>query len=85
MEEIKNELRHLGYSKEEEYFFRKNMELLTKLRTDADQAKKKLADEHGLREYWMRCPKCGTALTEESLEEVVRVDRCAKLRRHLLR
>ena len=77
MEEIKNELRHLGYSKEEEYFFRKNMELLAKLRMEADATKKKLATEHRLREYWMRCPKCGETLIEQNLEQIVHVDKCA--------
>jgi uncharacterized protein len=77
MEEIKNELKHLGYSKEEEYFFRKNMELVAKLRMEADEKKKKLAEEHGLREYWMRCPKCGTTLVEQSLQDIVQVDKCA--------
>jgi hypothetical protein len=74
--DMKDQMREQGCSKEDEYFFRKDKELLTKMREAADLKKKQLADEHREQAYWMRCPKCGGELREESLKDVVRVDRC---------
>lgn len=64
-----------GYNKEEEYFYRKNKELLEKTRRklDADRA---AALQRGRNQpYWMVCPKCGTKLVEAGLEGI-KVDQC---------
>ena len=73
---MKDQMRDQGYSKEDEYFFKKDKELLAKLREAADARKKATEEAHRDQAYWMVCPKCGGALEEESLQEVVKVDRC---------
>jgi hypothetical protein len=72
---MKDDLKSQGYSKEDEYFHRKDQELIAKLRAEAQVQKEKLKAENGKKEYWMRCPKCGTSLKEENYEGVL-VDRC---------
>jgi Zn-finger nucleic acid-binding protein len=65
-----------GYDKEEEYFFRKNKELLEKKRAELDAARR-LQEKEQLKEmHWMRCPKCGHEMAEEELAGI-KVDRCA--------
>jgi ribosomal protein L37AE/L43A len=76
MLKISGEFRHLGYSKEDEYFHQKDMELLARLREQSDRTKKKLEEEHQHGEYWRRCPKCGSNLVEESYQGIVLIDRC---------
>jgi Zn-finger nucleic acid-binding protein len=64
-----------GYDKEEEYFHRKNQELLEKTRKKLD-ADRVAAQQRGQsKSYWMICPKCGTALQEVDLSGV-KVDQC---------
>jgi hypothetical protein len=60
---------------EDEYFHKKDQELLSKLRAEADAKRAKQSAEHKKAEYWMRCPKCGSTLKEESYGSVM-VDRC---------
>jgi hypothetical protein len=72
---MRDDLKEQGYSKEDEYFFRKDQELVAKLREKAEAQRAKAEAENKKQEYWMRCPKCGTALAEERYGEVV-VDRC---------
>jgi len=74
---MKDRMREQGYSKEDEYFFKKDQELLSKLRAAADERKKEAEAKHRGQAYWMVCPKCGGQLREESLQQVVKVDRCA--------
>ena len=72
---MRDDLKKEGYSKEDEYFHRKDQELIAQLREKAEAARAKTEAENQKKEYWMRCPKCGTALTEEHYGNVV-VDRC---------
>ena len=74
---MQDDLRDQGYSKEAEYFHRKDRELIAKLREKAEIQKAKLETENKKKEYWMRCPKCGSALKEEKYGEAVLVDRCS--------
>ena len=74
---MRDRMRELGYSEEDKYFFKKDQELIAKMREAADRRKKELEAEHKGQSYWMTCPKCGTGLEEESLGGVVRVDRCS--------
>ena len=60
---------------EDEYFHKKDQELLSKMRAEADAKRAKLTAENKKAEYWMRCPKCGSKLKEESYGSVM-VDRC---------
>jgi Zn-finger nucleic acid-binding protein len=64
-----------GYDKEEEYFFRKNKELLEKKRAELDAARRQQESEQLKETHWMRCPKCGHEMGEEELAGI-KVDRC---------
>jgi Zn-finger nucleic acid-binding protein len=72
---MRDDLKNQGYSKEDEYFHKKDKEMLAKLREQAEAQRAKLEAENQKREYWMRCPKCGSALNEENYGGVM-VDRC---------
>ncbi len=73
---IRDEMRQLGYSKEEEYFYKKDRELLRKMQEQAAGRKKELAAKHKGQAYWMTCPKCGSELREERYHDLVDIDRC---------
>src|SRR5262245_17360439 len=73
---MRDDLKKEGYSKEDEYFYRKDQELIAKLREKAEAQRSKLESENKRKEYWMRCPKCGSSLKEESYGNTVLVDRC---------
>ena len=72
---MRDEMKNQGYSKEDEYFYRKDRELLAKLREQAEAQRTKLEAENKKKDYWLRCPKCGSDLKEERFAEVM-VDRC---------
>ena len=72
---MKDEMKDQGYSKEEEYFHRKDQELIAKLKEKSDAQRAKLEAENQKKEYWMRCPKCGSEMKEEKYGQVL-VDRC---------
>jgi hypothetical protein len=65
-----------GQSSEDEYFYRRDQELLAKLREKAEAQRALAEQENKKKEYWMRCPKCGSQLKEERIANVVVVDRC---------
>lgn len=73
---MRDDLKAHGYSKEDEYFHRKDRELVAKLKEKADAQRAKREAENKKQEYWMRCPKCGSAMKEEKYGAVVLVDRC---------
>ena len=73
---MRDDLKRQGYSREDEYFHRKDQEALAKLREKAEAQRARLEAENKKNEYWMRCPKCGSALKEENYGETVLVDRC---------
>ncbi len=66
---MKDEMRQQGYSKEDEYFFNKDQELIEKMRLEADARHKELG-------HWMKCPKCGTGLEVEKYRRLILLDRC---------
>ena len=72
---MRDDLKKEGYSKEDEYFFRKDQELIAKLRAKAEAQRARIASENKKGEHWMRCPKCGSSLKEEKYDAVL-VDRC---------
>lgn len=72
---MREDLKSQGYSKEDEYFHRKDQELVAKLREKAEAQRATAEAENKKKEYWMRCPKCGSTLAEERHGSVV-VDRC---------
>ena len=72
---MRQDLEESGYDKEEEYFFRKNQELIAKKRAELD-ARRNEQEAQQLKElHWMRCPKCGREMDEETLSGI-KVDRC---------
>ena len=75
---MREEMRQLGYSKEDEYFHKKDQELLKRIRDAANERKRQMLEQHKGKAYWMKCPKCGSDLTEEVLEQVVRIDICGE-------
>lgn len=78
-DKIKENLRHLGYLEEEEYFYMKNKELLAKRRREIDLKRSEHETEDKKHTYWMTCPKCGHAL-QETMHSAIRVSRCASCR-----
>src|SRR5262245_4039836 len=72
---MRDDLKSQGYSKEDEYFYKKDQEKLAKLRAQADAQRTKLEAEHKKAQFWMKCPKCGSTLKEEDYSGVL-VDRC---------
>jgi hypothetical protein len=73
---MRDEMKEQGYSKEDEYFHRKDRELIAQLKEKSDAQRAKLEVENRKNEYWMRCPKCGSEMKEEKYGEQVLVDRC---------
>jgi hypothetical protein len=69
-------VKHAGYSREDEYFWERDRELIARLRAEADADRQRMQGTAARQDYWMRCPKCGGKLAEESLEGLVRIDRC---------
>jgi len=65
-----------GYNKEEEFFYRKNLELIEKARKklDAERSSTQQREQH--KPHWMVCPKCGGALREMTVKGV-KVDQCS--------
>jgi hypothetical protein len=77
MSGLRDDMKSSGYSKEDEYFFKKDKELLAKLREKSDARREKF-EENQSQDFWMRCPKCGSTLKEETYGGVVQVDRCPR-------
>jgi hypothetical protein len=74
---MRDDLKSQGYSSEDEYFHLKDQELIAKLREKAEAERARTEAANKKKEYWMRCPKCGSAMNEEKHGEVVLVDRCS--------
>lgn len=64
-----------GYDKEEEYFHRKNQELIEQARKKLDAERTAARQREQSKAHWMVCPKCGGTLREVDLKGV-KVDRC---------
>ena len=73
---MKDEMRQQGYSKEDEYFFKKDQALIEKMRVEADARHKEMEDKNKELGHWMKCPKCGTGLEVEKYRRLVLLDRC---------
>ena len=67
----KGDLKKVGYSQEEEYFYKLNKELIEKNREKASQAKA----EDDRPDSWMKCPKCGGQMEEIDLAGIA-IDKC---------
>ena len=74
---MRDDMKSQGDSKEDEYFHQKDQELIAKLREKAEAERAKVEAENQKNAYWMRCPKCGSAMVEEKYGDEVLVDRCS--------
>ena len=63
------------HRQEEEYFYKRDRELLRALREKCDTERTRMERENQRELHWMRCPKCGGQMEEVPLD-VLRVDRC---------
>ena len=64
-----------GYDREEEYFYKKNKELVEKMRTGLDAQRAEQEAHSAQNPHWMKCPKCGKDLAEVDLAGI-KVDQC---------
>ena len=72
---IQDDNRDTGYDKEEEYFFKKNKELLAAGRERLDAARRQQELQQLKEQHWMRCPKCGQEMKEEQFRGIA-MERC---------
>lgn len=59
-------------AQEDEYFVKKERELLAKMKAKQETEEKEAAKKA----YFMKCPKCGEPLKERSFQKVL-IDQCA--------
>ena len=71
------EFKEHGYDKEAEYFYKKNRELLEKMRQKLDANRAKQETQAGRHPHWMKCPKCGSDMEEIGLLGI-KVDQCSQ-------
>ena len=66
-----------SYTTEEDYFYRRNKELIETRRKelDAQRAEEEKTAKHSA--HWMKCPKCGSDMEEISLAHIL-VDKCGE-------
>lgn len=64
---LPQQFHHAGYDREEEYFYQMNRELIEQNRRELDKQRQELATVSLAQAYWMKCPKCGGALKEETV------------------
>ena len=69
------ELKEHGYDKEAEYFYKKNKELLERMRQKLDTERASQEAKAQESPHWMKCPKCGFDLEEVELLGI-KVDQC---------
>ena len=71
---VQEDLKEKGYSKEDEYFYKLNKELIERKRRELD--KKKMEEQKKAKPgHYMHCPKCGEPM-EEIAHLGIMVDRC---------
>jgi hypothetical protein len=73
------DLHRSGYSREEEYFHKRNRELIDRGRKDLDARRATEAEAQRQSEHWMRCPQCGGPMEEVELLHV-KAEQCARCR-----
>ncbi len=65
-----------GYSAEEDYFFKQNKKLIEEKRKQLDAARKAQEADSGRHIHWMKCPKCGSNMSEINMKGI-KVDQCS--------
>ena len=71
------ELKEHGYDREGEYFYKKNKELLSKMRQQLDSDRAHQEQKARQEAHWMKCPKCGSSMEEVELAKI-KVDQCTQ-------
>jgi len=74
---FKEKMLRLGYSREEEFFYKVNQELIDRWRENLNLQRVRRREKELKELHWMRCPKCGYELEEIELSGIM-VDRCTK-------
>lgn len=64
-------LTHSGYDLEAKYFYELNQERIHEL----NEERNKMHAEHGGKDHWMICPKCGAKMEENEYHHV-KVETC---------
>jgi Zn-finger nucleic acid-binding protein len=72
-----DELHVTGYDREEEYFFRKNLQLIEQNRRRLDAQRLLRERSEGGKAFWMRCPNCGHDLKATEAPFGLKGDVCA--------
>jgi Zn-finger nucleic acid-binding protein len=70
---------------EDEWFAKHERDLIEDLKRERQRREQRIADnlkqEEGRKRkelHWMKCPKCGSSMTEAPLHENVKIDRCTR-------
>jgi Zn-finger nucleic acid-binding protein len=71
------EFKQHGYDKEADYFYKKNKELVERMRKKLDADRAHQAETAASNPHYMKCPKCAGDLREIDLLGV-KVDQCTK-------
>ena len=66
-----------SFTKEEEYFYRRNRELIEKRRKEMEAERQAIEARSSKAAYWMKCPKCGGQMEEIDLAHL-KVDKCTQ-------
>jgi hypothetical protein len=61
------ETHHAGYDREEEYFQRRNREMIAALQAERAAMQERVEITARRREHWHKCPECGADLTSMTL------------------
>lgn len=72
---FQEEFRKEGYSKEEEYFYKVNQELIERRRKELDLALARKEEQNQKNIHWMKCPKCGSTMEGIRLFQI-QVEQC---------
>ena len=74
---VRDDLNKEGYSKEEEYFYRINQELIERRRKELDPGRRAHSASQEGAPHWMGCPKCGEEMSPVNLLGI-QVEQCTK-------
>ncbi|MFC1885896.1 zf-TFIIB domain-containing protein [Thermodesulfobacteriota bacterium] len=61
--------------REDEYFLKIDSKKIETLRGELDEKRKNEQKQKNRETHWMKCPKCGSDLTEQNLGNVM-IDKC---------
>jgi Zn-finger nucleic acid-binding protein len=74
---IRKNLEKEGYSKEDEYFYRINRELIESKRKELDRTRAEQRASGVKSIHWMKCPKCGNQMDEVDFSGI-HADQCSE-------